>query len=157
MVRVEVVGDVGVDSGPGFEGLELRFGLAHVAVEVVEVAETLGFEAGVCVRRVVSFVVLDVDEDAVFLCGGEERLVVLEGLDGRFGDQDVDLAFDGVQGYGVVRCVWGEDGDGVAGGEGVDGGFVGGGVGLAVGGVGFEGGVEAVVEVGDVLCEMFAW
>lgn len=156
MVAVEVVRDVGVDSGPGFECLELRFGLAHVGVEIVEVSQALGLEAGVCVGWVVTLVVLDVDEDAVFLCCGEESLVVLEGFDRGFGNEDVDLALDGVEGYRVVRCVWGEDCDGVAGGEGVDGGFVGGGVGLAVCGVGFEGGVEAVVEVGDVLCEMFA-
>lgn len=156
MVRVQVVRDIGIDARPGLECLELGFGLRHVAVEVVEVAQTLGFEAGVCVGWVVAFVVLDVDEDAMLFGGCEEGLVVLEGLDGGLGDQDVDLALDCVEGYGVVGCVWGKDGDSVAGGEGVDCGLVGEGVASVVGGVGGEGCVEAVVEVGDVFGEMFA-
>lgn len=55
VVRVEVVGDVRVPSGPGFEGRELRFGLRHVGVEVVEVAQLLCFGPGVGVCGVVSF------------------------------------------------------------------------------------------------------
>lgn len=47
VVRVEVVGDVGVLSGPGFECLQLRLGLRHVGVEVVEVAQLLRLCSGV--------------------------------------------------------------------------------------------------------------
>lgn len=76
VVAVEVVADVGVDAGPGLERLELRLGLGHVAVEVVEVAELLGPEPGVRVGRVVTLVVLDVHVDAVLLGGLDELQVV---------------------------------------------------------------------------------
>lgn len=61
-----------------------------------------------------------------------------EGLDSGLGYQDVDLAFDCVEGDGVVCCVWGEDCYCVAGGEGVDGCFVAFGIDFVVGGVGFK-------------------
>lgn len=69
----------------------------------------MGFEACVGVRRVVAFVVLDVDEYAMFFCCGEEGEVVGEGFDGGLGDQDVDFSFDSVERDRVVGCVWGED------------------------------------------------
>lgn len=73
------------------------------------------------------------------------------------GDEDVDAALDGVEGYGVVRRVGREDRDGIAGREGVDGGFVGFRVaGGGVGGEGGEGSVEIVVDVADVLLEVRA-
>ena len=56
-----------------------------------------------------------------------------------------------------MRCVWREDRDGVAGGEGVDCGLVGMGVDGVVGGVRGEGCVEVVVELGYVFVEVFAW
>ncbi len=55
-----------------------------------------------------------------------------EGLDGGFRDQDVVFSLDGVERDRVVCCVWCEDCDGGAGGEGVDCGFVGGGVDFVV-------------------------
>jgi len=70
----------------------------------------------------------------------------------------VDAALDGVEGDGVVRWVGREDCDCIAGGEGVDGRFIGVGVaGGGVGGVGGEGDVEIVVGLADVLVEMVAW
>jgi len=83
--------------------------------------------------------------------------MVRQRLDGGFGDEDVDFALDGVEGDGVVRCVWGEDCDGGAWWEGVDCGFVGGGVDAVFCGVGVERGVELVVDVCDVFGEMFTW
>lgn len=68
----------------------------------------------------------------------------------------MDLALDGVQRDGEVCGVRGEDGDCGAWLEGVDGGFVGVRVSRVVGGVGGEGDVEAVVDFGDVLAEVFA-
>ena len=69
----------------------------------------------------------------------------------------MDLALDCVEGDGIVRCIWCEDRDCGARGEGVDGGFVGFGVAFVVRGVGFEGSVKAIVNFGDVFVEMFAW
>lgn len=69
--------------------------------------------------------VFHVHEDAMFFCGGEEGLLVLEGFDGGFGDENVDLAFNGVEGDAVMGCVWGKDRDGVSWRESVNGGFVG--------------------------------
>jgi hypothetical protein len=83
--------------------------------------------------------------------------VVREGLDGRLGYEDMDLALDSVESDWVVCCVWCEDSDSRAGGEGVYGGLVGIGVSFVVRGVGFEGGVKAVVDLGDIFVKMFAW
>jgi hypothetical protein len=66
----------------------------------------------------------------------------------------VDAALDGVQRDRVVRGVRGEYGDGVAGGERVDGGFVGFRIDLVVGRVRGEGGVEVVVDERDVFVEV---
>lgn len=41
--------------------------------------------------------------------------MVDEFLDGRLCEEDVDAAFDGIFGDGVVCWIWCEDGDGVAG------------------------------------------
>lgn len=138
VVAVEVVGDVRVLAGPRLEGLELVLGLGHVAVEVVEVAELLGAEAGVPVGGVEALVVLDEDVDALLVGALDELDVVLQQLDGGLGDEDVDAALNGVEGDGEVGGVRGEDGDGVAGAQGVDGGLVGFGVLLVVGGEGGE-------------------
>lgn len=100
--------------------------------------------------------VLDEDVDALFLGAADQLLVVLELLDGGLGDEDVDAALDGVEGNGEMGRVRGEDGDGVAGLEAVDGGLVGVGVFLVVGGEGVERGVEAVVDLGNVLVKMLA-
>ena len=125
VVRVEVVGDVAVLPRPRFERLELGFGLAHVAVKVVEVAERFCSGAGVIVGGVEALVVFDVDEDVVGAGVAEELLVLGEMLDGWFGNEDVNASFDCVESYWVVGRVRGEDCDGVAGGQGIDGGFVG--------------------------------
>lgn len=157
MVRVQIVRDITVPAGPGLERLQLELRLAHVAVEVVEVAQRAGFGARIRVRRVEAFVVLDEDEDAVFARLLDESDVVGEELCRGLGDQDVDSALDGVERDGEVRCVGGEDCDCGAGLERVDRGFVGVWVCAGVGWVGGEGDVEAVVDFGDVLAEVFTW
>lgn len=69
----------------------------------------------------------------------------------------MDAAADGVEGYGVVRGVRCEDCDCGAGGEGVDGGFVGFWVALVVGGEGGEVGGKVVVDVCYVGLEVLSW
>lgn len=76
VVRIQVVRDVTFPAGPCLEGLELELRLAHVAVEVVEVAEGLCSGSGVGVGRVEALVVFDEDEDVVFLGLVEEGLVI---------------------------------------------------------------------------------
>lgn len=76
MMRVEVIRDITLPPGPRLKRLELTLRLAHVTVEVIEVAEGAGFRARVCVRRVEALVVLDEDEDAVFAGFGEQAEVV---------------------------------------------------------------------------------
>lgn len=66
VVRIQVVRDIGVATRPRLEGLELAFGLAHVAVEVIEIAECASPGSRIGVRRVETLVVLDEDENAVF-------------------------------------------------------------------------------------------
>ena len=56
MVRVEVVGNVGIDTGPRLEGLQLELWLRHVRAVKVEVAELLGTGTGVVVSWVESLV-----------------------------------------------------------------------------------------------------
>ena len=82
--------------------------------------------------------------------------MVLELLDCRLGDEDVDAALDCVQRNGEVGRVGREDGDGVAGLEAVNGALVRLGVSLVVGGEGVERRVESVVHFRDVLGEMLA-
>lgn len=101
--------------------------------------------------------VLDEDVDALGLGPARQLLVVLEQLDGGLGDEDVDAALDGVEGDGEVRRVGGEDGDGVAGLELVDGGLVGVGVDRVVVGERVERGVEVVVDLRDVFVQVFPW
>lgn len=86
VVRVEVVGDIGVAARPGLERLQLALGLAHVAVEVVEVAHGAGLEAGVGIGRVEALVVLDEDEDTGFAGRLDQGEVVGQLLGGRLGD-----------------------------------------------------------------------
>jgi hypothetical protein len=69
----------------------------------------------------------------------------------------VDATLNGVLCDGEVSGVWGEDCDGIAWAEGIDGGLVGIGIDLVVGWERVEGGVEVVVDLLDVLVEMFAW
>jgi hypothetical protein len=56
----------------------------------------LCLEAGISIGGVEALVVLDVDKDIIL--GGclEQEEVMLKCLDGGLGDQDVDLALDGV-------------------------------------------------------------
>ena len=69
----------------------------------------------------------------------------------------MDFALDRVERYWVVRWIWSEDRDGVAGGEGVDGCLVGFWVALVVGWVRVKGRVEAVVRLRDVFIKVLAW
>lgn len=78
MVRVQIIRDIAVLACPRLEGLELELRLAHIAVEVVEVAERAGLVASVRVRRVEALVVFDEDEDAMFAGFFDESQVVLE-------------------------------------------------------------------------------
>lgn len=156
MVRVEIIRDVAVLAGPGLERLQLALRLAHVAVEVVEVAQVLGLGAGVRVGRVKPLVMLDEHEHAVLACLLQQCEVVREQLRGGLGDQHVDLALDGVQSNGEMGRVGGENGDGGARLQGVNGGLVGIGVGLVVGGIGIKRGIQSVVYLRNVLVQVVA-
>ena len=69
--------------------------------------------------------VFDINEDIVLTGFRNEMVVLREVLDSRLCDQNVETATDGVESDGVVCCVWGEDCDGVAGGERFDSSLVG--------------------------------
>jgi hypothetical protein len=97
---------------------------------------------------------LDEDKDTGLLGGFDELLVVFEGLGGGLGDEHVDFALNGVEGNGVVSGVWGEDCDGIAGGEGVNGGLVSIWVTSVVRRERLKRRVEPIVGVGDVLLQM---
>lgn len=85
--------------------------------------------------------VLDEDVNASLIGAPDQLLVVLEKLDGRLGDEDMDAALDGIERNGKVRWVRGEDGDGVAGLEAINGSLVSVGVFLVIGRKGVERGV----------------
>lgn len=115
MVRIEVIRDITVLSSPRLESLQLALGLAHVAIEVIEVAKGTRLGPRISVGRIEAFVVFDEDEHAVFARFIEQLQMVREELGGWLRDQDVDLALDGIQGDREVGRVRGEDGDGRAG------------------------------------------
>jgi hypothetical protein len=56
-------------------------------------------------------VVLNIDEDIMLLRGFEKLLMMVEKLDGRFGDEDMDASLDCIQCYGIVRGIGSEDCD----------------------------------------------
>lgn len=101
--------------------------------------------------------VLDKDKDAMLLCGGQEFLMVLQSLDSGLGDQYVNLTFDCVECNWIVSCVWCENGDGISRRERINCSFVCFRVANIIGGIGVEGDVEVVVDLGDVLVEMLTW
>lgn len=110
-MRIQIIGDIAIAARPGLERLELTFRLAHVAVKVVEIAQGACLGACIGVSWIEAFVVLDKDEDAVLARFVEEVEMVFQQLCSGLGDQDVDLALDGVQGDGIVGGVGGEDCD----------------------------------------------
>ena len=57
---------------------------------------------------------LNENENLVFTCLMEQFLMLGEVFDGRLGDEDVNTMLDGVKCHRVVRCVGGEDGNGIA-------------------------------------------
>lgn len=106
--------------------------MRHVTVEVVEVAKLLSLCTSISVSRVVTLVVLDVNVDTLLLSEINQLLVLLEDLDSGLGDHDMDAALNGVLCDGEVGRVGGEDCDGIARLESVNGGLVSVGVDLVV-------------------------
>lgn len=156
MVRVEVVADIAVFPSPGLERFQLRLGLGHVRIKVVEFAQaaldcTIAC-IGVC--WIETLVVFNVYENIVLAGFFEEVLVLFESFDGGLRDHDMDLSLDSIERDRIVGRVGCEDCDGIAGTEGIDGSLVGFGVSLVVVGKAREAGVEAVVGFRDVLLEM---
>lgn len=82
---------------------------------------------------------------------------MLESLDCWLGDEDVNLSLDGVEGDWIVGGIGCENCDGIAWGESIDCLLVCLRVSLVVGWEGFEGGVEVVVDVCNVLGKMLAY
>jgi hypothetical protein len=60
VVRVEVIGDITVDTGPRLERLELHFRLRHVRAVEVEVSKLLSTGSGIVISRAVQSVLLRV-------------------------------------------------------------------------------------------------
>jgi len=93
------------------EKAEKLLRLTHIRVEVVEVSQFRGPESCIGVCGVVSFVVLDIDKDIVFLCFFEQFLVVFEEFDGWLCYEDVNAALYGVESNWVVSGVRGKNGN----------------------------------------------
>lgn len=150
MVGIEVVADVTGFAGPAAEGVELGLRLAHVGVEVAEMAEGGDAIAGIGVDGVPALVHFHGAEDALFFGGADEFVMVGEGLDEGFGNEDVTAAVDRGEGDGVVGVIGGEDGDEIAGVKVIEGAEVGVRGGLRfIGREGGEAGVEAVAAADD--------
>ena len=73
MVRVQIIGDITVLPGPRLERLELRLRLAHITVEVIEVAKRSCFRARVRVCGIEALVVFHEDEYPMFPSFLDER------------------------------------------------------------------------------------
>ena len=58
--------------------------------------------------------VLDKDKDIFLARFGEEMLVVLKKLRGRFCDEDMNTSFNGVESYRIVSRVWGKDSNSIS-------------------------------------------
>lgn len=125
VVRVQIIRDITVLSSPRLEGLQLTLRLAHVTVEVVEVAQVKRFVARIRVCGIKPLVVFNKHEDTMLARLVDQGQMVRKELSGGLGDEDVDLALDGVQSDGEVSRVGGEDSDGRAGLESINGRFVG--------------------------------
>lgn len=65
MVRVEIVRDITVLTSPCLESFKLTLGLAHITIEVIEVAQVARLRSRVRVRRIKPFVMLDEYKHAV--------------------------------------------------------------------------------------------
>jgi hypothetical protein len=68
----------------------------------------------------------------------------------------MDLASNGIEGNGIVSCVWREDGDCIARAQGVNRRLVGVRIASVVGRIGVETGVKTIVDLGDVLMKVLA-
>lgn len=100
--------------------------------------------------------VLYKDVDALGPCRADQLEVLIELLDGRLGEENVDASLDGVLGNGIMAGIGREDGDGIAGLETVNGGLVGVGILDVVGWERVEGAVEPVVDLCNVFIEVLA-
>lgn len=100
--------------------------------------------------------VLDENEDIVLPGGLDKQLVLLEMLDGWLCHKDVVAALYRIQRNWVMCGVGGENGDCAARCQSINGRLVRVAVTNVTLGVRLEGNVEAVVDLGDVLLQMFA-
>ena len=105
MVRVEVIRNITVLARPRLERLELALGLAHITIEVVEVAQGLCLGSRIRIRRIKPLMVLDEHKHAVLAGLVHQSQVVWQVLRCGLRDQNVDLALDRVQCDSVVRGI----------------------------------------------------
>lgn len=132
-MRVQIIRDITLLASPRLEGLELTLRLTHVTIEVVEVAQIKRFVARIRVCWIKPLVVFDENKDTMLARFVNQGQMVRKELSGGLGDEDVDLALDGVHGNREVRRIGGEDCNSRARFEGINGRFVGIGVLLVVG------------------------
>lgn len=76
MVRVEVIRDITILPSPRLERLQLALGLAHITIEVIEVAQRQRLGSRIRVRGIKTLMVLDKDEHAVLARLVNQRQVV---------------------------------------------------------------------------------
>lgn len=86
MVRVQVIRNIRILARPRLERLQLALRLTHITIKIIPISQRLRLKPRIGVSRIIAFVMLDVDEDAVFAGGGEERQMVGERFDTGFRD-----------------------------------------------------------------------
>ena len=101
-------------SHPGRESLQLELGLAHVAGEVVELAQFLDPHPGVVVDRIKSLVNFYLEQNILLFSLLHQELVFCQSLHHRLGGHHVEASLQGCQDDLEVSVVWSEDGANVS-------------------------------------------
>mmetsp|Transcript_31832 Transcript_31832/g.52464 ORF Transcript_31832/g.52464 Transcript_31832/m.52464 type:complete len:293 (+) Transcript_31832:504-1382(+) len=110
VMGIEIVRNIGRLTSPRPEGIELMFGLRHVGIEVLKVAQTgPSTIASIGIERIETFVNFHSHQDVIFFGSLGQHLVMLQGLNNWLGYHHVHAAVDAFQSNIEVRIIGSEN------------------------------------------------